>query len=77
MKLIILSGYRTIIISLLLAWYFGTRVEHIYEGAFIKAMIGPFDTEIECKFHRSAVIDAFDELSLKYVITKCEQPKET
>jgi len=65
-----MSGYRTLF---LLGWFFAAQVEHNVEGALIKAIIGPFSTEVECNFHRQLTIDGFDNFNLKYEVSKCSK----
>lgn len=63
-----MSGYRTIAFIGLL-WFFGARLEHEVEGAFVSVVIGPFTTRAECEKYR---LQAADLVKLADgTLTKC------
>lgn len=62
-----MSGYRTA----LLLWFFLGSIEHSTEGAWIKMVVGPFASVIECKMAKSVTVDALELIGANYKLSEC------
>ncbi len=68
-----MSGYRTIFVLSLL-WFFGARIPHEVEGAFVNIVIGPFSSKQECEKYRSQAAEMIKMAD--GVITQCVSKEE-
>jgi hypothetical protein len=69
-----MSGNRTIIFLGLL-WFFGARIEHEVEGAFVNIVVGPFIKQTECEEYRVKALEMI-KLTGGSITPKCISKEE-